>query len=607
MLASMGFRKWRFAAIVSLVLLHGIQAWTTKTAYRDVGTRIETVSLPWQKKCSVLSSSVGESHEALVEDSSADFESAPPPTMNGEEPALKDIPDNEEDSFVWTRQWYPVLPLEFLDGLDLEKKPFPIEILNQKLVIWKTSGDQYSILQDTCIHRRAPLSTGKVIPGEPNCKSATLACRYHGWEFDGQGRCTKIPMMLENQTTRISNLRVPSYPVKTAGGFLWVFMDPSFVLPGDESQQDDERRSPLVPELDERVFLSDQEMESSTILWGHQVSPVSYKSMLENLFDPSHALFVHEGYTTPGGFGKYGPHNAHPMERYERGPLSKSGFQVFHSPYLQQNYNVSTLTTREFIAPCTTLVSSPGFDSRIYFIPNSLDRTTTVGVFKVRGTSKGRFHKFTNFLPKSWKQTWMNWRHLVATDRRFQRQDTWIMQGQDRRKWEGGDKWEDMVVTPSDVGVATLQRWMRKYGQGGPFAGWQQDLVLLASSSSSSSQKKDDVAVHPELLSPWDSHARYCSKCQAALKQLSRWQKRLAQVSTLFWIPTAAAAAVAALLVPSSSSSRLWNFSCMIGVVLSVVAQFASSRLERLQRNFFTSLGSSNIQSHSMESTYQYD
>ena len=41
---------------------------------------------------------------------------------------------------------------------------------------------------DACPHRTVPLSYGKVV-------NDRLQCGYHGWEFDLEGRCRRVPSL----------------------------------------------------------------------------------------------------------------------------------------------------------------------------------------------------------------------------------------------------------------------------------------------------------------------------------------------------------------------------------------------------------------------------
>src|SRR5439155_23980730 len=55
-------------------------------------------------------------------------------------------------------------------------------ILEQPLVLWRGPGDRAVAMEDRCAHRNAPLSEGKSLGGR-------LACPYHGWVYDSEGRC----------------------------------------------------------------------------------------------------------------------------------------------------------------------------------------------------------------------------------------------------------------------------------------------------------------------------------------------------------------------------------------------------------------------------------
>ena len=87
--------------------------------------------------------------------------------------------------FNFFQHWYPVIPLEDIDP----NYPTPVTLLGLRLVIWKPkSSAHYQVFLDQCLHRLAPLSEGRI-----DEKSDNLICNYHGWEFDKNGVCTRIP------------------------------------------------------------------------------------------------------------------------------------------------------------------------------------------------------------------------------------------------------------------------------------------------------------------------------------------------------------------------------------------------------------------------------
>ena len=51
-------------------------------------------------------------------------------------------------------------------------------------------------------------------------------CSYHGWEFDSEGTCTRIPQA-ENQvvTKNQQNLCAVTLPVRQENDLLWVWLD----------------------------------------------------------------------------------------------------------------------------------------------------------------------------------------------------------------------------------------------------------------------------------------------------------------------------------------------------------------------------------------------
>lgn len=159
----------------------------------------------------------------------------------------KKLPDNletvqeEKDTFEWTKQWYPVAVIEFLDPT----RPHAIELLGKSLVVWRDREEKWHCFADFCPHRGVPLSEGRVE------SDGTLLCAYHAWRFEGSGQCVSIPQSLD-QVTEEKNAANPKscvvvYPTQQRQGLLWVWAES-----GDRAQLDSQLRQPrLIPELEE--------------------------------------------------------------------------------------------------------------------------------------------------------------------------------------------------------------------------------------------------------------------------------------------------------------------------------------------------------------------
>ncbi len=67
----------------------------------------------------------------------------------------------------------------------VEGKPLRARLLAEDLVIWRT-GERIMVWQDLCVHRGTRLSLGTI-------EDDTLMCPYHGWTYNADGQCVKMP------------------------------------------------------------------------------------------------------------------------------------------------------------------------------------------------------------------------------------------------------------------------------------------------------------------------------------------------------------------------------------------------------------------------------
>jgi phenylpropionate dioxygenase-like ring-hydroxylating dioxygenase large terminal subunit len=165
--------------------------------------------------------------------------------------------------------WYPIARAEEV----VDDKPLRVELLGMPFVAFRDSAGQAHVLSDTCVHRGGSLSAGWVRDGQ-------AICPYHGWQFGGDGKCTRIPS-LANKTPP-ARAKVDSYPVQEKYGIVFAFL-------GD------------LPE-EERPPLYDVE-EYGTEGWKAQLYVIdvacNYERSMENGLDPIHNEFVHPAQGAP--------------------------------------------------------------------------------------------------------------------------------------------------------------------------------------------------------------------------------------------------------------------------------------------------------------------
>lgn len=140
-----------------------------------------------------------------------------------------------------------------------------LRIMDQPVLLYRTSGGEAVAMEDRCCHRRVPLHRGTLV-------GDLVQCGYHGFTFDCRGKCVSIP----NQEQIPPSACVKSYRVCEKHHLIWIWM-------GDGSLADEG----LVPDFS---ILSD-----ASHAWqsDYMHAKANYRLITDNLNDLSHLTFVH--------------------------------------------------------------------------------------------------------------------------------------------------------------------------------------------------------------------------------------------------------------------------------------------------------------------------
>lgn len=154
---------------------------------------------------------------------------------------------------------------------DLTDQLLPVRILGERIVLYRQSNGTPVALEDACVHRKLPLSMGRILGDE-------VECGYHGLRFNATGACVLIPC--SGYIPR--NARVRRYPLECRYGLLWIWMgaedaaDPATIL--------------SIPHWDDAAW---RRTNGDTM-----TVDCHYLYLTDNLLDPSHVAWVH-----PSSFG----------------------------------------------------------------------------------------------------------------------------------------------------------------------------------------------------------------------------------------------------------------------------------------------------------------
>ena len=159
-------------------------------------------------------------------------------------------------------------------------KPVGVRMLGQDFVLFRDSSGDAHCLSNVCVHRGGSLAGGSV-------KGDCVQCPYHGWQFDGEGRCQKIPSL--GADARIpGRAKVDAYPVEERYGIIFAFLGD---LPEDQR-----------PDI---MNIPEYEQEGWRATYEDRISEIDYRRLLENSLDPAHNEYVHPTHGFSGARDDY--------------------------------------------------------------------------------------------------------------------------------------------------------------------------------------------------------------------------------------------------------------------------------------------------------------
>jgi phenylpropionate dioxygenase-like ring-hydroxylating dioxygenase large terminal subunit len=171
--------------------------------------------------------------------------------------------------------WYPMARTE-----EVSDVPVKVRCMSQDFVVFRGEDGEARCLSNTCSHRGGALAGGKI-------NGNHIQCPYHGWQFDGEGACQRIPSLGPDASIP-GRTGVDAYPVQEKHGMIFAFL-------GDLAEAE---RPPIlpVPEWDQegwRPTLLDYDLDAN------------YERSIENGIDPAHNEYVHDTHGFSGEDEEY--------------------------------------------------------------------------------------------------------------------------------------------------------------------------------------------------------------------------------------------------------------------------------------------------------------
>lgn len=406
--------------------------------------------------------------------------------------------------------WYPVHYVEDLD----KTKPNKFTLLGQDLVLWwDAQATCWRAFEDQCPHRLAPLSQGRI------AEDGLLECPYHGWTFQGDGVCERIPQALTGTAPQDSKRAcVQSLPTAVRQGLL-------FVYPG----QPDNAPKVAVPIIEPLEESPDEWICLNTF----RDLPYDALTLLENVLDASHVPFTH--HHSVGNRA-----NAAPVE-LEVQSSSKQGF----TGLWEEGPRKGTLGQQHtrFIAPALMWhdLTSKQFGRTMTVVYATPIRKGECRVF-------ARFpFKFSSKLPAFFIKLTPRWYSHIGQNNILEDDQIFLHYQERYLEAKGGSERfakAFYLPTKADAFVSQLRQWVNQFAAD-PFLG-----ELLSSPLSTEA-----------LLARYHSHTVNCASCRRALANLKRIQLSVAIFGAVLWaiLPLVDNASAFLNLLPLTAALAWWG------------------------------------------------
>ena len=160
------------------------------------------------------------------------------------------------------KDWYVICRKDEIE----ENKILLKYVFDQEIIIWKKK-ERIMAWENLCIHRGSRLSLGSI-------KNGILKCAYHGWEYNQDAQCVKIPSQPEIKIPK--KACVKSYKVIEKMNMVWINLS-----------------------KDTNDFVNIKEFNESNfnhVASGPYIMKASAPRAIENFLDVAHFPFVHENH-----------------------------------------------------------------------------------------------------------------------------------------------------------------------------------------------------------------------------------------------------------------------------------------------------------------------
>jgi 5,5'-dehydrodivanillate O-demethylase len=326
--------------------------------------------------------------------------------------------------------WHPVaLSRDVANG-----SAIPVRLFGEEFTLYRGQTGTAHLIGGRCRHRRTVLHTGWVEGDE-------IRCMYHGWKYDGSGRCTERPA--ENDEKGVpEKCKIPGHAVHEYAGLIFAYVGaepaPAFDLPRKDC-------------LEGRDVLIVATKETWAINWFQQI---------ENSLDPVHVSFVHQTLRV-GEFGRAVTTNIPELSYIE----TEAGLeQTAKRPNGNVRKSDWTFPNNNHVVVPGMQTGDPWIDFVIWMVPADDQHSTRFTLYALKPTDEAQTRRFLGYFEKFGSYNADEHYHELFFEKKPPPEEDFLaglISAQDYIAQRGQgvitDRAEEMLGR-SDLGVITLRR-----------------------------------------------------------------------------------------------------------------------------------------------------
>ena len=168
---------------------------------------------------------------------------------------------------LFRQYWIPALPVSLLEGASGVSRR--IRLLDEDLVLFRTTRGEIGLVGAYCSHRLAPLFFGRI-------EEDGIRCPYHGWKYAPRGECIDMPNVPPEQQFK-GDIRHRGYPCVERAGIVWTYMGAP-------------KEPPPLPEFEFMMVPENQR------IYRPFRQECNYLQAMEGGIDPTHVMWLHSPY-----------------------------------------------------------------------------------------------------------------------------------------------------------------------------------------------------------------------------------------------------------------------------------------------------------------------